>query len=298
MTGHNLSPSDRLTFEQLAKTMELNLSRGGIYIVVSEERKSETVFEKLNELFAVHELDLSSSQDAIAIILSDLQDIKKTDADRTVFSIKTYNLPDDKLKSLLNALNIRREYIPDAKINLVLRVDNERLSEVPKHAKDFWSFRTVVSRFESYHELPAGESDTVKQIIAELANTEAMIKDAQDKKASESILAALYFRLAELCYKMSELEKALSAFKNAGDLYEKIKDSQGEASALDNIGLIYQDKGDYEQALKYFERAEEIFTALNLSHKVQIFHDLIGEIKTEQIKRPTLVSKQQEDYKP
>lgn len=59
---------------------------------------------------------------------------------------------------------------------------------------------------------------------------------------------------------MDDLDNALKKHQESLVTHRESGDRQGEASALANIGLIYRDKGDADNALKYLQQALEIFT--------------------------------------
>ncbi|MFA5353475.1 MAG: hypothetical protein WC291_04555 [Thermodesulfovibrionales bacterium] len=144
MPGVYLSPANRLALQSLRDVISLNLSYGGIYIVVADPNTAETISEELRKQFSVYGLDLSASTDALTLI-SEMRGNGKLKTDDLV-AIKSHSLSQEDLIRLLNSLNVRRELIAEKKISLLLFVDNEGLSSIPLHAKDFWSFRTEVNR--------------------------------------------------------------------------------------------------------------------------------------------------------
>lgn len=69
--------------------------------------------------------------------------------------------------------------------------------------------------------------------------------------------------------------KALEAIRNAGYLYE-------EAIQLNNLGMIYIDKEDLDEALKHSKQAERIFQQLGASQELNTVRSTIAEIRTKQ----------------
>ena len=55
-----------------------------------------------------------------------------------------------------------------------------------------------------------------------------------------------------------DADNALKYHQQALEIDKEIGYKQGEASDLGNIGLIYSDKGDADNALKYHQQALEI----------------------------------------
>ena len=60
-----------------------------------------------------------------------------------------------------------------------------------------------------------------------------------------------------------EPEEALKYLQKALKIDREIGYKQGEANQLGNIGLIYRDKGELDEALKYLQEALEIFMEIN-----------------------------------
>jgi tetratricopeptide (TPR) repeat protein len=55
----------------------------------------------------------------------------------------------------------------------------------------------------------------------------------------------------------------MSFFNIALKLFQRLKDKNGIANCLINIGLIYSDEGNYDNALKYLQTALNIFKENN-----------------------------------
>jgi len=127
---------------------------------------------------------------------------------------------------------------------------------LPRYAKDFWSFRTEVSRFDAIVQDSADAAEAVNKVLAEIADTQRLLAQARGNPLS--LQANLHFRLGELNYRISYLEPALEAFSHAKDLYLQIDNRQNYASTLGNIGLIHQARGDLEAALRAHEEALRI----------------------------------------
>ena len=56
-----------------------------------------------------------------------------------------------------------------------------------------------------------------------------------------------------------DYDAALKQYQKAKEVFEKIGDIKGVSSSLHNIGMIYQYKGDYDAALKQYQKAKEVF---------------------------------------
>ncbi len=60
---------------------------------------------------------------------------------------------------------------------------------------------------------------------------------------------------------LGDVQKALEDYQGAFDLFRAANDPRGQAKALQYIGSIYQDAGDYERVLKYYAQSAETYKA-------------------------------------
>jgi tetratricopeptide (TPR) repeat protein len=70
----------------------------------------------------------------------------------------------------------------------------------------------------------------------------------------------------------------LKYLKDALEIHREIGYKQGEASGLGNIGLIYSDKGDLDNALKYLKDAKNILHKYNLIYGRDVIQNTIDLI--------------------
>ncbi|MDW8013622.1 MAG: tetratricopeptide repeat protein, partial [Archaeoglobaceae archaeon] len=56
-----------------------------------------------------------------------------------------------------------------------------------------------------------------------------------------------------------EYDLALKCYNEALEIGREIKDKEGIAGTLNNIGVIYKDRGEYDLALKYYNEVLQIF---------------------------------------
>ncbi|HIK18806.1 MAG TPA: tetratricopeptide repeat protein [Leptolyngbyaceae cyanobacterium M33_DOE_097] len=61
---------------------------------------------------------------------------------------------------------------------------------------------------------------------------------------------------------LSQYETAIRYYKQALPIYQAVKDRNGEADALNNLGNAYGSLSQYEKALRYYEQALSIFQAV------------------------------------
>jgi tetratricopeptide (TPR) repeat protein len=66
-------------------------------------------------------------------------------------------------------------------------------------------------------------------------------------------------RLGNFDQALTLWQTALGYFEQALTIRREIGDRAGEASTLNNIGLVHHNRGDWQPALSYFEKARSIF---------------------------------------
>ncbi|MDI6642362.1 MAG: tetratricopeptide repeat protein, partial [Elusimicrobiota bacterium] len=81
-----------------------------------------------------------------------------------------------------------------------------------------------------------------------------------------------------------DLDNALKYLKHTLKIHREIGYKQGESSDLCNIGLIYLDKGDLDNALKYLKDALNILDRFNLIYGRDIIQNAINLIAKKQNK--------------
>ena len=82
-------------------------------------------------------------------------------------------------------------------------------------------------------------------------------------------LQAKSYQLLGTCWeKQEQPEKALTFQQRSLQIYRDLKDIQGEAAVLENIGSIYEDLEDYDKAYSYFEKAFSYFK--NAGNEAQV----------------------------
>jgi CHAT domain-containing protein/Tfp pilus assembly protein PilF len=72
----------------------------------------------------------------------------------------------------------------------------------------------------------------------------------QQRERADRLLVQGYAHLSS-----SQFQEALRSFQQALPIYQAIGDREGEAGALNNIGLVYDHLGDYANALDYYQRS-------------------------------------------
>src|SRR5713101_7821761 len=149
-----LELQDRLEIPRLALSIRLRLGRGGLYIfAVESEAVRQAVLKALQESVNAEaewrEIRISPERYDVLLFLRYLVQQEGVSPKRTIFSVTGLpetipaqhdSYPDKQPAPVVNALNIRREFIPDNNLSVVLWVDEKTRQRLPYDAKDFWAF--------------------------------------------------------------------------------------------------------------------------------------------------------------
>lgn len=73
--------------------------------------------------------------------------------------------------------------------------------------------------------------------------------------------ARVKMSLGSTAFDKGEVQKAFTNFRDAFAIFVKLDDTRGQALALQSMGLIYIDAGDYQRALKYYTQSAEVHPA-------------------------------------
>ena len=92
-----------------------------------------------------------------------------------------------------------------------------------------------------------------------------------EKMDYKLIIASCSYQIGQLSY-MTEpsLNKAIKCFCKALDYFRKLKNPNGISRALYMLGYIYEEQGQYQEALVKFQEAFEIMKMLNPKEAVGI----------------------------
>ena len=94
--------------------------------------------------------------------------------------------------------------------------------------------------------------------------------------------ADAYSVLSNALRMQSRLAEALNEARKAYDMYELLLDTPGISAVLSNMGTIYYDRGNYQQALDYYLRALKFKEALKQINGIASLRCNIGNIYIHQ----------------
>jgi tetratricopeptide (TPR) repeat protein len=163
------------------------------------------------------------------------------------------------------AFNQRRDYYGSMNIAFVCFLFTDAAQLVRKRLPDWWSVRSYVLDLEI--EIPKSietprsldmldvtfDTETTKQKKEEIERLLYQITLATPENTN--LINNLYIQLADLYYKIYDLDKALTAYTFLLNKPENTNNEILHAELYNNIGLIYNAQGDYNTALDYYKKA-------------------------------------------
>ncbi|TXT55497.1 MAG: putative Photosystem I assembly protein Ycf3 [Promethearchaeota archaeon] len=87
---------------------------------------------------------------------------------------------------------------------------------------------------------------------------ESLKRIEKDSDLYLNLKAQLFSRRGTVVIEKGDFDQALKYFNKSLPLFEKINDIAGKTNILYNIGLAYNIKGDHENAIKYLEKTKKI----------------------------------------
>ena len=260
-----LELQDRLEIPRLALAMRLRLGKGGLYIFgVESEDVRQAVIRALGQEIKteVMWLDVQITPERYDLFLS-LQDLvreQQIDTRRTIFCVtglpetiaaQQQQYPDQHPPFCLNALNVRREVIPELNISVVLWVDQATRQRLPYEAKDFWAFQLetrffsdAAARQREHFSLPPPVP--LDKEIAELR--ELLRRYHAERPEDYGALGGVALDLGRKLYERGRWPEAAIAFQEALGCGRKANDLIRTANALNYLGEITQRRGKLAEA--------------------------------------------------
>ncbi len=170
-------------------------------------------------------------------------------------------------KSMVVGFNYHRESIAkDCPIQLFLWMTETDIKTFAIDAPDMWAWRSAVLDFS------VEKAGPVHEPVRETGLMEGMPLKARIKRINEikeflddkpedlsaSLHSGLLNELGLLFNSLGKYEEALKYYQDSLEICKEVGDRQGEGATLNNIGLIYQFWGKYKEALKRYQESLEI----------------------------------------
>jgi Flp pilus assembly protein TadD len=81
------------------------------------------------------------------------------------------------------------------------------------------------------------------------------LKTAEKLTNNKADLGVIYLCIGFDYNKLGDLNNALLYYDRQLEIYRNLNDEEGESKALNNIGVIYQNQGNYDKALEYYNKS-------------------------------------------
>jgi len=175
-------------------------------------------------------------------------------------------------EDVCTAFNQRRDFFARNNVVLICFIHEGNMKQVPVKIPDFWSLRSLeinihiemaepklsaISDLGEFKEKSSLGGKSIDEKTKEILNINNQIK--QTETTNFILLQALYSQLAQLYYDVSEYDQALEYSQKALNLNKINPDYFKEGLLLNNIGEIFKARGEFAQALVFFEKSLKIW---------------------------------------
>ncbi len=175
-------------------------------------------------------------------------------------------------RSAYRALNIRREYFIKYGLRVVFWLVEEEAHNLPRYAPDFWAFRHRAVEFmeeptsdQIAHysaALPqrqwANDWTLLQDNAAKIAYRRRLLQELPDTPESSTTRAEILYALGTLYRASRQFEAGVKALQQALSLAQQIDDAQLQVKCYNELGEIYNDQGQYQEALFPVNQALQI----------------------------------------
>jgi tetratricopeptide (TPR) repeat protein len=166
------------------------------------------------------------------------------------------------LQEVIQLLMFHRDSIPQYNLKHIYLGSNDFFRSVIRHGYDLYSRANARYRFHDLQAKMNADLEPVHNKPAEVREFEENLHDLEQyrqmKKPDQEALLQKILDTAFSGYQVSALDSSLRLYREGLKLAKKLKKSYEKSVALGNIGLIYSNKGDQDEALNYHKQALEI----------------------------------------
>ena len=224
--------------------------------------------------------DVDAGHFDIPLLLS-----QRPERDRSVFSVSGLSRGGGKESAnAYRALNMRREYLVDYSIRVVIWLDPEEAMALSRHAPDFWAFRHRVVEFNDLAEpvlpeIPAGAWGEPardfpgqpeyldKQIGLHEARLDVLPEQADFLRKRMELL----FKLAFLNYAKKAFDQTIQRLQQGRQVARQLNDTVWLAAFWAKLGLVYLELEQPLRAVRACRKAvrlnpQEVGLWSNLGH--------------------------------
>lgn len=265
-----IRPEDESKISQMTTALRLSRGKACILLVSFNDellrRDIEAEIKRRLEPQGYNFREFRMSEDGYRNLPIMLVDMKPQPGDIfLIFDLKKA------LPEVLEYLNYRREDFVEHKISAIFWLDELTLTGIARKAPDFWAFRNRTFEFTVNRkrdmQIPGRTTlselfvySDLEELDSKIALREEMLADYIEKvQQYRSTIAGLHNEIGLLYDSKSQLDKAITHYKEALELYRELNDRGGQATALGNLGIVCGTKGELDKALDYFCQSLQIY---------------------------------------
>ena len=210
-------------------------------------------------------------------------------------------LPTDSNEQIIKTvkeLDWRRSYFQTLAIPIIFWLPSYALALLTKKASDFYDWYSDIYHFEcdlkqkklavsqQLSSLRHPKTNISAQHYQTFAEKEAHLKTLRsllDETTTLNDKAYVRTLLADLLYSIGRLNEALIYWKDAMQIVIQMDSRVAEQTILSNISQVYQSKGDYDKALEYLTKAQNLNTIVSngaISNNISLIHIERGDYKS------------------
>jgi tetratricopeptide (TPR) repeat protein len=161
---------------------------------------------------------------------------------------------EENLRRLVSGLNISRDHISEKKLKIVMICPPELEILITLKAPDFYRFKNFSASFLEGHKLYIpGDKKKPGKDKKNIQPKIDFLLDALKTSPGEEVKAEIYYDLGKIYYQLSQMDQALSYLQKAERIYRKYKNTRIYANVMGNLGAIYSESEQPEKALKYLK---------------------------------------------
>jgi len=268
LTKENIPPETAIELDQLAILLKVIKGNCIVFAVYHSVPEREFIVAELRQRvpFPIKELFLSEKRKDVIGLLTSLDG----DPGQGNGGLFLYDLERTFPESLGN-LNLQRETLREIPHALIFWVREFALREIAEKAPDFWAWRSEVFDFRlsspelaeatkrDYLEEPHFYHKSREDLDRRISLfRELLMQQEQEEKPDREMIAYLARKIGSMYNEISEYDAALSYLKKSRQIYRELSDKQGEAEAINLLGIVNGKRGNYQTAIQYFDQFSKI----------------------------------------
>ncbi|HHB95180.1 MAG TPA: tetratricopeptide repeat protein, partial [Campylobacterales bacterium] len=241
-----LTSIEHLAFSRISKIINLRRDSSALILLSANTPKLSMA---LNEYF----LSIDEVEQFYPTTTNPLYELSSISS-KSFYLINLYG--DKNIDAIIKNLQFSRDFIAQYELKIILILDSQSYERLQERAYDFFSINSFSYEFIDHSYSFDTSSITQSSKLSEYIDT--YNRYMQQENRVEKTVAQLLFNIAKESYKFSKIFLALEYYQKALKIYRQEKLQFEESVVLGNIGLIYSDKGNNDEALKYHKEALKI----------------------------------------